>query len=105
MPYQPSRRTILGSVAATFVDLPLAKAQAPALAAPRVIEMRPGDIALQGEGAKTLAMTYDGSVPGPVLRMKAGDDVRLRFVNKLDQPTSVHWHGLRGVSAMDGIAA
>ena len=42
-------------------------------------------------------------MPGPVLRAKAGDEVRLKLVNKLDQPTSLHWHGLRGVNAMDGI--
>ena len=38
-----------------------------------------------------------------MLRTKAGGDFRLRFVNKLDGPTTLHWHGLRGVNAMDGV--
>ena len=48
MVFRPSRRTVLGSVAATLVDLPLARAQTPT--EPRVLEVRPGEIALQGEG-------------------------------------------------------
>ncbi len=100
MAFHPSRRTILGSVAATLVPLPAVRAQT---AEPRVLEMRAGEIALQGEGARTPAFTFSGDVPGPVLRVKAGDDVRLKLVNKLDQPTSLHWHGLRGVNAMDGV--
>lgn len=103
MSFRPTRRTILGSVAATLVDLPFARAQAPAPSEPRVLEVRPGEIALQGEGARTPAFTYDGTVPGPLLRAKAGEEVRLRLVNKLDQPTSLHWHGLRGFNAMDGV--
>ena len=96
-----TRRATLGALAATFVDLRLAQAQLATAPAPRVLEARAADIAL-GE-AKTAALTYDGSVPGPLLRVKAGEDVKLRFVNKLDKPTSLHWHGLRGVNAMDGI--
>ena len=103
MSFHPTRRTVLGSVAATLVDLPLARAQTPNSSEPRVLEVRPGEISLQGEGAKTSALTYGGMVPGPLLRARAGEEVRLRLVNKLDQPTSLHWHGLRGANAMDGI--
>ena len=101
MTVEISRRAIVGALSASFVDLRLAQAQTSAPSTTQTIEARPGEIAL-GD-AKTLALTYGGSVPGPLLRAKAGEDVKLRFVNKLDQPTSLHWHGLRGVNAMDGI--
>ena len=46
---------------------------------------------------------YDGQLPGPVLRAKAGEEIAVRLVNKLDQPTSLHWHGVRIANAMDGV--
>lgn len=45
-----------------------------------------------------------GTVPGPEIRLKAGDRVRYRLVNDLPQPTAVHWHGIRIENAMDGAA-
>lgn len=98
-----TRRAALGGVvAATIIDLRLAQAQAPTTSEPRVLEARAGGKVF-GEGATTPVFTYDGGLPGPLLRVKAGDDVKLRLLNKLEQPTSLHWHGLRGVNAMDGI--
>lgn len=47
---------------------------------------------------------YDGGIPGPVIRVKAGERVRRRLVNELPQPTAVHWHGIRIANAMDGAA-
>lgn len=46
---------------------------------------------------------YDGLVPGPVLRFTQGQAIRIRYRNELDQPTTVHWHGIRLVNAMDGV--
>jgi FtsP/CotA-like multicopper oxidase with cupredoxin domain len=43
-------------------------------------------------------------VPGPLLRFKKGEEVKVRLVNKLAQPTSLNWHGVRIVNAMDGVA-
>ena len=45
-----------------------------------------------------------GTVPGPEIRVTAGDRVRYRLVNDLPQPTAVHWHGIRIANAMDGAA-
>jgi FtsP/CotA-like multicopper oxidase with cupredoxin domain len=39
-------------------------------------------------------MTYNGTYPGPTLRVKEGDLVRIRFQNDLNQPTNLHFHGL-----------
>ncbi|WP_426702652.1 copper resistance system multicopper oxidase [Rhodanobacter sp. Col0626] len=54
-------------------------------------------------GAARLATTVNGSVPGPVLRMRQGSTVILRVNNRLRVPTSIHWHGILLPSPMDGV--
>jgi CopA family copper-resistance protein len=54
-------------------------------------------------GAPRLATTVNGSVPGPVLRMRQGSAVTLRVTNRLRVPTSIHWHGIVLPSRMDGV--
>ena len=46
---------------------------------------------------------YNGTVPGPTIRVAQGGRVTRRFVNELDQPGTVHWHGIRIDNAMDGV--
>lgn len=46
---------------------------------------------------------YNEQVPGPTLRVRLGDTVRVTFTNKLPQPTTIHWHGVRVPNAMDGV--
>ena len=41
-------------------------------------------------------------MPGPLLRVKQGDEVKVRLVNDLAEATAVHWHGVRLRNAMDG---
>lgn len=45
---------------------------------------------------------YNGQVPGPEIRVKEGDRVRIVFRNELPVPTSVHWHGVEVPWTMDG---
>lgn len=47
---------------------------------------------------------YDGSVPGPELRVAQGERVQRSFLNELPQASSIHWHGIRIDNAMDGVA-
>jgi FtsP/CotA-like multicopper oxidase with cupredoxin domain len=49
------------------------------------------------------AITLNGSVPGPLIRLKEGQDVRLVVDNHLDEDTSIHWHGLIVPFQMDGV--
>lgn len=53
-------------------------------------------------GTKASVFTYNGSLPGPLLRAKVGDEVIVHFKNNLPEPTTIHWHGLRIPSEMDG---
>ncbi|BDX17980.1 copper resistance system multicopper oxidase [Halopseudomonas aestusnigri] len=55
-----------------------------------------GDFRKQGIG-------YNGASPGPVLRFREGEDVTIHVTNNLDEPTSVHWHGLILPYQMDGV--
>jgi len=55
------------------------------------------------EGIDTAVWQYNQQTPGPVLRIKQGDTLRIPFTNRLSQPTTVHWHGLRIANAMDGV--
>jgi FtsP/CotA-like multicopper oxidase with cupredoxin domain len=45
---------------------------------------------------------YDGLIPGPALQVRRGEEVRVRLVNGLSEPTALHWHGVRLANAMDG---
>jgi FtsP/CotA-like multicopper oxidase with cupredoxin domain len=46
---------------------------------------------------------FDGAVPGPALRVKRGEEVRVRLINDLPIGVTLHWHGVRLPNAMDGI--
>ena len=46
---------------------------------------------------------YDGRVPGPELRLKQGERLRVAVTNRLPEGTTVHWHGVRVPNAMDGV--
>ncbi|KAF0122763.1 MAG: Multicopper oxidase type 3 [Methylocystaceae bacterium] len=96
-----SRRVVLSGVAASLAALP-AIAQSPPRSL-RQLEARPGKARLSG-GGETSILGFDGITPGPVLRYQQGDELAVRFLNKLDQPATIHWHGLRGDNAMEGVA-
>ncbi|EJL24231.1 copper resistance system multicopper oxidase [Novosphingobium sp. AP12] len=49
------------------------------------------------------AITVNGSLPAPLIRLREGQRVRLAVTNRLDVDTSVHWHGLIVPFQMDGV--
>ncbi len=48
--------------------------------------------------------TYEGQNPGPEIRARRGERIRVRLINELSEATSIHWHGIRIDNAMDGVA-
>ena len=46
---------------------------------------------------------YNNASPGPMIKAKKGDVLDVDFFNNLDQPTTIHWHGIRNINSMDGI--
>lgn len=55
------------------------------------------------DGTQMEVWAYNGTVPGPTLRVKLGETVRVQFTNKLPQETTIHWHGVRVPNNMDGV--
>jgi FtsP/CotA-like multicopper oxidase with cupredoxin domain len=51
---------------------------------------------------QTAVWCYDGSVPGPEIRLRQGEALRVAVENRLPEDTTVHWHGLRIPNRMDG---
>ncbi len=52
---------------------------------------------------QTPVWSYNDQIPGPLIRSKVGTTLVIDFVNRLKEPSSVHWHGLRIENAMDGV--
>jgi len=49
------------------------------------------------------AITLNGTIPGPLVRLKEGQRARIHVENRLDEDTSIHWHGLLVPFEMDGV--
>ena len=72
---------------------------------PTVLDVRPGRLQLAPAPLpQTDLWTINGQVPGPVLRVKQGEEVYVRLINNLRQPIALHWQGVRIANAMDGVA-
>ena len=54
-------------------------------------------------GAKVKCWGYNGSTPGPTIEAVEGDEVRIFVTNRLEEPTSVHWHGIDLPNGYDGV--
>jgi len=55
------------------------------------------------DGRTGMAMTINGTIPGPVIRLKEGQPATLRVTNRLEEDTSIHWHGLLLPPEVDGV--
>ena len=56
------------------------------------------------EGGKLIpALAIDGQIPAPLISASRGDILRVTFANRLDEPASIHWHGLLLPSDQDGV--
>ena len=93
-----NRRGFLVSSAALALTPRLAWSQG------KVLRVAPARQALAGAAhPATEVWAYNGSVPGPELRFKQGDRLRIEVENALAVGTTVHWHGIRLPNAMDGV--
>jgi CopA family copper-resistance protein len=62
-----------------------------------------GHTRLTINGRTSHAVTANGTMPGPLIRLKEGQQVRLSVANGLDEDTSIHWHGLIVPFQFDGV--
>jgi FtsP/CotA-like multicopper oxidase with cupredoxin domain len=100
-----SRRSLLMAggalIGATMLPPRLQAASGPIM---KRLVAAPGRAALAGAPyPDTDVWCYSGQVPGPELRLRQGDRVRIIVENQLQEDTTVHWHGVRVPNAMDGI--
>ncbi len=110
------RRALLRAAAASGAGLGLAHAL-PAWAQPvskglvrplptlsgSDISLAIGNVSVEVDGKVSRAVGINGTVPGPLIRLKEGQRVRLRVKNTLDEESSIHWHGLLVPFEMDGV--
>jgi FtsP/CotA-like multicopper oxidase with cupredoxin domain len=70
----------------------------------RVLRLAAARQSLVGSGnPDTAVWAYNGTVPGPELRFRQGERLKLQVENALGVDTTVHWHGVRVPNAMDGV--
>src|SRR5215471_5597281 len=99
------RALILGAGAAGLATaLPLRRSCAEAATKDYRIAAKSATVNLSGKAyPDTPVWAYEGTVPGPELRARQGEPVRITVVNNLGEDTTVHWHGIRLPNAMDGV--
>jgi FtsP/CotA-like multicopper oxidase with cupredoxin domain len=66
------------------------------------LDLRIGAVAKPLGGTTVRMLAYNGSIPGPVVRVREGSELIVNVVNELDLEATVHWHGLRLDNAYDG---
>jgi FtsP/CotA-like multicopper oxidase with cupredoxin domain len=100
-----SRRSFLLSVGASAAaaTLPLRPGRAGSGKVQRLVA-RLGRTHLVGSDyPETAVWTYNDTVPGPEIRVRQGERLEVVVENRLEEETTVHWHGLRVPNAMDGV--
>lgn len=77
--------------------------KAPEVLSGEEIHLTIGHAPFTVDGKPGHAMAINGTVPGPLIRLKEGQNVRLFVTNQLDEDSSIHWHGLLVPFQMDGV--
>jgi CopA family copper-resistance protein len=102
--------SLFGAAVAADALLPSwARSATPGLSAPAAlsgqdIRLTIGHSVLKVDGREGHAVAINGTVPGPLIRLKEGQTVRLAVTNALkDEDTSIHWHGMLVPFQMDGV--
>jgi FtsP/CotA-like multicopper oxidase with cupredoxin domain len=78
---------------------------------PEMLELAPGDtldlrvgpVAKRLRDSTVRMLGYNGSIPGPTLKVQQGSEIVVHVVNQGDLDTTVHWHGLRLENKYDGV--
>ncbi|MCK9985735.1 MAG: hypothetical protein AzoDbin1_02207 [Azoarcus sp.] len=99
-----SRRQFIKS-AASSLGLVALSPRLGVAATSRIATLRaaPMEQSIRAGAPRTNFWGFNGSVPGPLLRYRKGESVRLTFQNALEAESAVHWHGVRVSNAMDGV--
>jgi len=113
-PLLSSRRTFVKGMATVGACLPLIGALSPLAWAGELLSSKTelsgsvfdlviAPMRVNLTGKESIATTVNGLLPGPIIKLKEGDDVTIRVTNRLDEMTTIHWHGIILDSGMDGV--
>jgi FtsP/CotA-like multicopper oxidase with cupredoxin domain len=67
------------------------------------LDLRVGPVAKQLGDTRVRMLSYNGSIPGPTLKVQQGSEIVVNVTNEGDLETTVHWHGLRLENKFDGV--
>ena len=67
------------------------------------IELTIAETEVEVDGRRARATTINGTLPAPLLRFREGDEAVIHVTNRLDEDSSIHWHGILLPNAMDGV--
>ncbi|NET30137.1 copper resistance system multicopper oxidase [Okeania sp. SIO1I7] len=70
---------------------------------PDLIKLQIQETKLKIGERKAIAMTVDGAIPGPLIRLREGQTATIQVTNNLKTDTSIHWHGIILPPEMDGV--
>lgn len=113
LPPLPRRRFVQGLVAGGVISAlpawawsatnPGAAAQSPPVLTGTEFDLVIDESPVNFTGKAATATTINGSLPGPTLRWREGTTVTIRVTNRLQEHTSIHWHGIILPFQMDGV--
>jgi FtsP/CotA-like multicopper oxidase with cupredoxin domain len=98
-------------ISSTNQEFPRAVVGLPPAQRPQSIEIAPGEsldlrigpVVKQITNATVRMLAYNGSIPGPSLRVRQGSEIAVNVTNDGDELATVHWHGLRLENRYDGV--
>ena len=98
-PLQPQPTAVPGDLTAA---INAAEAARPHTGKTVSATLNPGPIKVDIGGRVVDTLGYAETVPGPLIRANVGDELQITVNNKLEKPTSMHWHGIALQNDMDG---
>ena len=60
-------------------------------------------VSFDDKGEETSLWLCNKTTPGPLLKARRGEIIEVEFINRLDHPSTIHWHGIRNINEMDGV--
>lgn len=102
----PARTPATGAAtpAVSAAAIERAEAKRPHTGRTRRYRLTPGSTQVDLGGPTVTTLAYGDTVPGRVIRADVGDELAVAVTNRMDRPTSVHWHGIALRNDMDGAA-
>ena len=99
-----SRRGLIKNCLASLVavKVPTSAFSAKNVSRYRIIAQKSEHQFYEGANLSDLFL-YNGSSPGPLIVENKGNILEVEFLNLLDEPSSIHWHGIRNLNDMDGV--